>query len=194
MSNRSKTLTLKIVIHFVSFYLLIEVFYSAINDTLGADPVEALLHFTGIGALNLLLLGLMVSPSAKYFKAGWLMQCRRLIGLYAFFYAVCHIASFWAFEIQFNLSLFISEIFDRPYITVGMLAFMILLSLAITSITVIKKRMGLGWQKLHNCVYVAVILVAVHFYWSVKSDVIEPSVYWFLIAVLLYLRQKKLTG
>jgi sulfoxide reductase heme-binding subunit YedZ len=87
--------------------------------------------------------------------------------------------------------LFINEIIKRPYITIGMAGLLILLSLAVTSISLLKRRMGKRWQKLHNWVYLAVILVGVHFYWSVKSDIIEPSIYLTITLILLSLRLKK---
>ncbi|MDO6426392.1 protein-methionine-sulfoxide reductase heme-binding subunit MsrQ [Thalassotalea sp. 1_MG-2023] len=188
---RRDTLTLKVLIHAISLTLLINVYYMAITDQLGADPVEYVLHFTGIGALNLLILSLAVTPLTKYIKKPFLMQNRRLVGLYAFLYALCHVLSFWAFEIQFNLALFFEEIIERPYITVGMVAFIILVLLAITSWSVVKKRMGRRWQKLHNWVYLAILLGGIHFYWSVKASVTEPVIYGVIITLLLFLRKRK---
>lgn len=185
--------SLKFLIHIVSLYLLSDLYYQAINDRLGADPVEFVLHFTGIGAFNLLLLGLAISPIAQHFKFPLILKFRRLIGLYSFVYALCHFLSFLAFEIQFDWQLFINEVIERPYITVGMFAFLILFSLTITSISLIKKKMGRGWQKLHNSIYFAVLLVALHFYWSVKSEIIEPSIYVAISLFLLYCRKKKIT-
>lgn len=190
-TKQHKSITLKTVIHLISLWLLISFYYQAINDTLGADPVEEILHFTGIGALNLLLLGLAVTPMVKAFKIPWLMQSRRLIGLYAFTYAFCHVMSFWAFEIQFDVVLFVDEIIERPYITVGMSAFIILIPLAITSWSHIKKRMGKNWQRLHNWVYLAIALAAIHFYWSVKSDITEPAIYLLIFGILMYVRRRK---
>jgi len=185
-------LTLKVIIHLVCLFLLFNLYYQAINDTLGADPVKEVLHYTGIGAFNLLLLSLSVSPLAKVLKQGWLLKLRRLVGLYSFTYALCHLISFLAFEVQFDWRLFVSEIVERPYITIGMLAFSLLLLLAATSFSNIKRNMGKSWQKLHNWVYVVVLLVAIHFYWSVKSELIEPSMYILVSIFLLLLRKDKL--
>ncbi len=102
-----------------------------------------------------------------------------------------HVLSFWAFEIQFQLGLFVEELFKRPYITFGLVAFLILCALAVTSYSKIQRYLGKRWQTLHNLVYLAVCLVAVHFYWSVKSEIIEPSIYIAITLLLLYLRQKK---
>lgn len=191
MNKQYKIWLLKFTIHMVSLGLLIQLYYNAIADSLGADPVEEVLHFTGIGAVNLLFLGLTISPIIKQFKIAWLMQTRRLIGLYAFLYACCHIVSFWAFEVQFDVSLFIAEIIERPYITVGLASFIILTALAVTSLHALKRLMGKRWQRLHNWVYVAGLLAVVHFYWSVKSDLTEPLVYFALLIFLLSFRKHK---
>ena len=192
MSINSKVLLLKILIHLSAFGFIVYQYYLAIIDRLGGDPVEAIIHFTGIGALNLLLLTLLVTPLAKKFKQAWLMRIRRLLGLYVFFYATCHVLSFWAFEVQFDLALFLSELIKRPYINVGLVAFIILCLLAVTSFNNLKRKMGAKWQRLHNWVYLALVLVAVHFYWSVKSEIIEPSLYFIMTGILLYFRKAKL--
>jgi len=190
--KQQQVLLLKLLIHGLSLYFLVSTFYLAVIDQLGGDPVEALLHFTGMGALNLLLLTLLVSPVAKHFKWAKVMQVRRLLGLYGFFYALVHVTSFLAFEVQFDWPLFVEEIIKRPYITVGMTAFAILIALAITSISRIRRRMGKSWQTLHNYSYVALLLAGVHFYWSVKSDIVEPLIYLVVSIVILALRKDKI--
>lgn len=191
MATKTKVWLLKTVIHLAALIPLVYTYYLAIIDQLGGDPVEAILHFTGIGALNILLLSLLISPLAKRFKQAYLLQTRRLVGLYAFTYALFHILSFLFFEVQFNWQLFVDEIIQRPYITVGMLAFTVLLLLAVTSVSGLKRKMGKRWQQLHNWVYPAAILAAIHFYWSVKSELIEPSIYLVMVEVLLALRADK---
>ena len=186
-----KVIFFKLFIHLAALLPLVNAYYLALTDQLGADPVESIIHFTGIGAFNLLLLGLAITPVSKRFKLSMLLKVRRLVGLYSFTYALCHLLNFLVFEIQFDWSLFFNEIIDRPYITVGMVGMLTLLALAITSIPSLKKRMGKNWQKLHNWVYLAVLLVGIHFYWSVKSEIIEPSIYLFITFMLLALRFKK---
>ena len=185
---------LKALVHLAALYPLVNLYYQAINDRLGADPVEAVIHFTGIGALNLLLISSLISPAAKFFKMGLLIHFRRIIGLYAFTYAVCHLLNFLSFEVQFDLQLFIDEIFERPYITVGMTAFLFLTTLAVTSTTKIRRTMRKNWQKLHNFTYLIALLVVVHFYWSVKSEIIEPLIYVAIYALLMALRHQKFRG
>ncbi len=188
----SKVFALKSVIHLVSSGLLINLYYLAITDQLGGDPVEEVLHFTGMGAINLLLLSLMITPVIQRFKWHWLLKIRRLVGLYSFTYVLCHMLSFLAFEVQFDGSLFIDEIVERPYITVGMAGFVLLTLLAITSTSAIKRSMGKRWQQLHYWVYLAAILAVIHFYLSVKSEIIEPSVYLLCVVVLLSFRKQKI--
>jgi len=192
ISAKHKVNLLKLVTHISSLLPLFWLYYHALHDDLGADPVEAVIHFTGIGAFNLLIITLVVSPLAKWAKQGWLLQVRRLLGLYCFTYAVFHLLNFIAFDLQFAWGLFLSEIIERPYITIGMGSFIILLMLSITSINKIKRIMGKRWQKLHNMSYIALVLIAVHFYWSVKSEVIEPSIYIGLSLLLLLLRKEKI--
>lgn len=169
-----------------SFY-----FYNAVLDNLGADPVKALIHFTGMGALNLLLITLTVSPLSRTLKQGKLMQCRRLLGLYAAFYAVLHLMSYVSFELVFDFSLVLSEIVKRPYISIGMLAFLIITALTVTSPNKVKRKMGKRWQKLHNFTYLLILLVVLHYCWSLKVLTLEPFIYISLTALLLFQRVHK---
>jgi sulfoxide reductase heme-binding subunit YedZ len=186
-----KVVLFKLFIHLAALLPLVNAYYLALTDQLGADPVESIIHFTGIGAFNLLLLSLAITPISKRFKISILLKVRRLVGLYSFTYAICHLLNFLVFEVQFDWLLFWNEIIDRPYITIGMVGLLTLLALAITSISLVKKRMGKNWQKLHNWVYLAAVLVGIHFYWSVKSEIIEPSIYLFITITLLAFRFKK---
>jgi len=185
-------LWLKVIIHLSAFMPLALTFYQALTDQLGADPVEALLHFSGISAMNLLLLGLLVSPLAKFFKAAPLIRVRRLLGLYAFTYAFSHFLVYIFFELQLEWQLLVSEIVKRPYITVGFIALVILTTLALTSTKRAQQKLGRKWQSLHNLVYLVGLLGALHYIWSVKSDLIQPMVYWALLIVLLYFRLDKI--
>ncbi|MFB1015986.1 MAG: sulfoxide reductase heme-binding subunit YedZ, partial [Alteromonadaceae bacterium] len=126
---KDKVLLLKIIIHLSVVLPLINLYVAAFNDQLGADPVDAVIHFTGIGALNLLLITLTVSPIAKRFKLSYLLQTRRLLGLYAFSYAICHLINFLAFEVQFDMGLFFAEIFLSIFITVCLFGFLFFVDL-----------------------------------------------------------------
>lgn len=182
---------LKALIHFISAGWVAYMLYLTISDAIPGDPVDALLHFTGMGSVNLLLLCLAVTPLAMLLKAGSLINIRRLLGIYAFVYASLHLSTFVLFELQLEWSLIGAEIIKRPFITVGFIAFIILLLLTATSTTALKRRMGKRWQRLHNWIYVAAPLVVIHFYWSVKSAIYEPIIYMVILALLLWLRKDK---
>jgi len=188
----NRVLLLKIAIHLLSFLPLLALYVLAFSDQLGADPVKEVIHFTGIGAFNILLISLVLTPLAKKYRQGYLLQTRRLLGLYSFTYAMFHLLSFLAFEVQFDFALFVDEIIERPYITVGMVALLILFSLALTSVNTLKRKMGKNWQRLHNGVYGATLLIALHFLWSVKSDIIEPGIYAIIALFLISLRRDKI--
>ena len=192
MLPNHKILLTKTLIHSISLWVLARLFYLGAQDLLGADPVKAVIHSTGIGSYNLILLTLLISPLAKKLKAGWLMQVRRLTGIYTFVYALLHLLSYTAFELQFDISLLISEIIKRPYITVGMVAFTLLILLTITSLKYYQRKLGKKWQALHNWVYVITLLIGIHFYWSVKSDISEPVIYFTITALLLWARKDKI--
>lgn len=192
LTNAKKVTLLKLLIHLAAFLPLFTLYFQAFYDQLGADPVQRVIHFTGIGAFNLLLLTLTISPIAKKLRQGYLLQVRRLLGLYAFTYAFMHVLNFLVFDLQLAWSLFFNEVVKRPYITIGMIAFILLFLLAITSHNHLKRKMGRSWQTLHNYSYLIVTLVSVHFYWSVKSELISPLFYMLLTFVLLAFRYKKL--
>ena len=192
VTKQHKVILLKSLIHLISLICLLWQYYLAITDFSIVDPVMALTHFTGIGALNLLLLTLAVSPIVQHFKLHYLMSIRRLLGLYCFVYALLHVANFIAFDLQFNWLLFVNELLKRPYLTIGLLAFVLLTLLALTSLNSLKRKMGRHWQNLHNFIYLAIILVVVHFYWSVKSSLIEPIIYILISVFLLTLRKKRI--
>ncbi|MEP1446938.1 MAG: protein-methionine-sulfoxide reductase heme-binding subunit MsrQ [Paraglaciecola sp.] len=184
-------LWLKLALHGIALYLLVTTFYRAFNDLLGVDPVQELLHFTGISAFNLLLLSLCISPFSKFVRQGQFLTLRRPIGIYAFVYALCHFSTYLVFELQLEWSLLFSEILKRPYITVGICALFILTVLTATSTRSIQRRMGKAWQKTHNWVYFASLLIVIHYFWSVKSSLIQPMFYVLAVFVLLLVRRNK---
>lgn len=183
---------IKVFIHVLAIGFVGNMLYLTITDKIAGDPVDALLHFSGIGSLHFLLLCLLVSPTAKFFKAAGLIRIRRLLGLYAFFYACLHLLSFVFFELQLEWGLILTEIVDRPFITVGFVAWLLLLSLTLTSTKGIQRRMGRRWQSLHNWIYMIAPLIVIHFYWSVKSNIFEPILYAVALTLLLWLRKDKI--
>jgi len=185
----------KTLLHLLILGWVIFTFYLGVTDNLGADPVKALIHFTGIGALNLLLITLLISPAARYLPAPVLMRFRRMLGVYVFVYAVIHLLTYISFELQFDWSLVVGEIVKRPYITIGMVALLLLAVLTITSPNKVRQRLGKRWQSLHNTIYLVVLLALLHFSWSRKTGLQEPLIYWAIALLILlprlqYLKQR----
>ena len=144
-----------------------------------------MIHFLGKTALNFLLLTLCISPFAKRLKQTALIQLRRVLGLYSFFWACLHLLVFTWLELNWQLLLFAEEVIKRPYMTLGGLTWIILLALSITSVTVIRRKMKKSWLTLHRFIYWAAIFACIHYYWSVKSAVFEPSIYLLICLILL---------
>ncbi len=180
---------IKSMVHIFSLIFMIYFVLLTLQGGFGADPVKGMEHFTGKAALNMLILTLLVSPLAKGFRQGLLMKLRRMLGLYSFFWATLHFAIYISLDLGFDFSLLGEEIFKRPYLTIGAVCWVILLLLAATSFQKIQRKMGKKWQTLHYWVYLALILAPIHYYWSVKSGLIEPSLY-LVVAVLLLIWRK----
>ena len=155
---------------------------------LGVNPVETLLHETGRTALMVLLASLAITPIRRL--TGWnrVQRVRRMIGLWSFFYALCHFGTYAVFNHLGDLRAIWDDVVERPFILSGMLALVILLALAATSTTGMMRRLGRNWQRLHRLVYVAAIAAIVHFAWGQKADIGEPLWWGAALAVLLGLR------
>lgn len=152
---------------------------------LGADPVRRLIHACGITALNLLLITLAVTPAREITGLNSLVRLRRMLGLFAFFYALAHFGVYLSLDQVFDLRAVGADILKRPYITIGMLALLLLVPLAITSTNGMIRRLGRRWTKLHRLVYVITALGLWHFWWQVKADIREPLLYAGIFAALM---------
>jgi methionine sulfoxide reductase heme-binding subunit len=158
---------------------------------LGADPIKKMLHTCGKTALNFLMLTLMITPVRQLAGVPHLIRLRRMLGLFAFFYALVHFTIYFVLDQDRNFASVLADIAKRPYITVGFTALVLLLPLAVTSTNGMMRRLGRRWQKLHRLVYVIAILGVVHYYWQVKRDVREPLIYAAILGVLLGYRYVK---
>ncbi|WP_088343745.1 MULTISPECIES: protein-methionine-sulfoxide reductase heme-binding subunit MsrQ [Rhodomicrobium] len=166
-------------------------FYLGFSDQLGADPIKSLEHILGLWALRFLIAALAVTPLRRLGGPN-LLRYRRALGLVAFFYAALHLLVYVWLDQGLDLAAIGKDILKRPYITIGMLAFLILLPLAVTSNNAMIKRLGgAAWQQLHRWVYVAAALGALHFLMVVKSWPPQPLIYAGIVAALLLFR---LTG
>lgn len=159
------------------------------RGTLGANPIERALNQTGMLALTVLVASLACTPLKTVAGWTWPMRVRKLLGLLAFFYALLHFTIYVVLDQGLRLDALLADIAKRPFITVGFLALVLLVPLAVTSTQRMVRRLGFPrWQRLHRLVYVAVSLGVVHFVWRVKQDVTEPLVYGGVLALLFALR------
>ncbi len=156
-----------------------------LDVSLGADPVKKLEHECGIWALRFLLITLAITPLRQLAHLPHLLRLRRMLGLFAFFYAVLHFTVYLTLDLELNFGTLFADIAKRPYITIGFLALLLLIPLAVTSTNRMMRRLGRRWQKLHRLIYVIAVLGVWHFWWQVKRDVREPLIYAAILAVLL---------
>ncbi|NYF19581.1 sulfoxide reductase heme-binding subunit YedZ [Xanthomonas sp. JAI131] len=155
------------------------------SDALGADPVAEIEHRTGLWALRLLLLTLAITPLRQLSGQSGLLRFRRMLGLYAFFYACVHLGVYLGLDLRGYWAQIFEDIVKRPYITVGFIAWLLLIPLAITSTQGWMRRLKRNWGKLHKAIYAIGVLAVLHFWWLVKSDIREPLLYAAILALLL---------
>ena len=180
--------TLKVAVFLLCllpFALLAAGVFGVAGYDLGANPVEALIHGTGKWGLKFLLITLAVTPVRRLTGLNWVIRFRRMLGLFAFFYVVLHFASYALVDQRLDLGAIVEDIFERPYITIGITALVLLIPLAATSTKGMMRRLGKRWQKLHRLIYPIAILGVWHFYWQVKQDALEPLIYAGILAMLL---------
>ena len=163
--------------------------YQFINGSLGVNPIEKLMDNMGEMALRLIVLTLFISSLSEFKKFRFLIEVRRMIGLFAFFYVSCHFLTYIALDHFFDMTFIIKDIIKRPFITFGFISFIFLIPLVITSPKIMLKKIGFkAWKKIHYLIYPAAILSSIHFYMLVRANKTEPAIYIFLILVLLFYR------
>ncbi|HDR2158760.1 TPA: protein-methionine-sulfoxide reductase heme-binding subunit MsrQ [Enterobacter cancerogenus] len=183
---------LKVLLHLAGLLPFIWLFWAASQGYFSADPAKDIQHFTGRMALKFLLATLLVTPLARYAKQPLLIRTRRLLGLWCFAWATLHLTSYALLELGINnLALLGSELVTRPYLTLGIVSWLILLALTLTSTQYAQRKLGRRWQLLHNFVYLVAILAPVHYLWSVKILSPQPILYALAAIVLLAWRYKK---
>lgn len=179
---------LKALAHALALLPLLLLVRGVVDDALGADPVATITHSTGEWALRLLLLGLALTPLRHLLGQAWPIRFRRLVGLYAFFYACLHLSTYLVLDLGGYWRQIFEDIVKRPYITVGFAAWLLLLPLALTSTRGMMRWLGRRWGQLHRLVYASALLAVLHYLWLVKSDLREPLLYAAILALLLGLR------
>lgn len=161
------------------------------TDRLGANPIEFITRNTGDWTLYFLCLTLAVTPLRRLTKQNWLIRVRRMLGLFAFFYASLHFTTFLWFDHFFDIDEMIRDVVKRPFITVGFTAFLLLIPLAVTSTNSMVRRLGgKRWQWLHRAVYLIAMLAILHFWWmkAGKNDFAEPILLGSIVGLLLFSR------
>jgi len=169
--------------------------FGVLGLSLGADPVKYMLHACGLWALRFLFITLCMTPLRDTTHSVFWLRFRRMFGLFAFFYAALHLTVYIVLDQAGQISGLWQDVVKRPYITIGMLAFLMLIPLAVTSTAKMQRRLGRRWTMLHRLIYVIAVLGVWHFWWQVKKDIREPLVYACILSALLgYRIYKKLKG
>lgn len=186
--SQTQIAALKAFVFLAALYPFARLAVSAVwfPEQLGANPAEFITRSLGDWCLRFLLITLAVTPLRRITGWGWLLRLRRMLGLYAFFYAVVHFASYVAFDHVFDVVAILKDVVKRPFITVGFTALLLLVPLAATSTNAMVRRLGAkSWRALHRLVYPIAALGVLHFWWMVKRDITEPAIYAVLLSVLL---------
>ncbi|MGP6444018.1 protein-methionine-sulfoxide reductase heme-binding subunit MsrQ [Rahnella aceris] len=183
---------LKVIIYLCAILPFFWIVLSINQGGFSADPAKDIQHFTGRMTLKFLLVTLLVTPVAHYGKQPLLIRTRRLLGLWCFAWGTLHFLSYSFLELGINnIRLLGSELISRPYLTLGIICWILLLALACTSTVWAQRKMGSTWQKLHNFIYLIAILAPIHYLWSVKVLSPQPVIYAILAVILLAFRYKK---
>jgi sulfoxide reductase heme-binding subunit YedZ len=177
----------KVVVFLVALYPLARLVVYGMTDRLGANPIEFITRSTGLWTLVFLCITLAVTPLRRLTGVNAVLRFRRMLGLYAFFYATLHFTTYLWFDKWFDVAAILKDIGKRPFITVGFAAFVLLIPLAITSPRAMVRKLGRRWQTLHRAIYVIGALAILHFWWmkAGKHDVLLPKIYGAIVVALL---------
>ncbi len=178
------------LVHLVSLIPLLVLVFDALTNQLTVNPIQEITQRTGRTAILWLMFSLACTPLTIVFGLSVFNQVRRPFGLYAALYASLHLLTFLILDYWLDFQLIFRSYLEKPFIIVGSLAFLILLALTLTSTTRAIKKLGKSWQRLHQLVYVAGVLVIIHYIWALKADITRPVIYAFILAVLLLVRLK----
>lgn len=191
--NNTRIMALKCAVFVASLIPAADLVWRTVNDALGANPVETLTHATGDWTFNFLLLTLAITPLRALTGRHWLLRLRRMLGLFTFFYGTLHFLIFAGFDHLFDAGEILHDVAKRPFITVGFVAFVLMIPLAATSFNAaIRWLGGRRWQELHRSIYAIAILACVHYFWLVKITAIQwPLLYAAIVFVLLGWRARE---
>jgi len=181
---------LKLAVFGVALIPFLRLFWLGYQGDLTANPIEFITRSTGIWTLVFLCITLAVTPLRRLTGQGWLLRLRRMLGLFAFFYACLHLTTYVWFDQWFDLSEIIKDVFKRPFITAGFTAFVLMVPLALTSNQWAMRTLKRRWQQLHRLIYLIAPIGLLHFWWHKggKNDFFEPIIYAGVVVLLLGLR------
>ncbi len=177
----------KPVVFFLALLPLVFLVAGLLQD-LGPNPIETITHATGDWTMRFLLITLSITPLRRILKQPSLIRFRRMLGLFAFFYGCLHLMTWVGLDKFFDLHEMVADVAKRRFITVGMLGFLSMLPLAVTSTAGWIRKLGKNWVKLHRLIYVAALAGVIHYWWLVKSDIRLPLLYAVILLVLIALR------
>jgi methionine sulfoxide reductase heme-binding subunit len=188
--KRTTLITLKTLTWLACLYVAARIAWGAVTNNLGPDPTADIAFATGKATLYLLTITLAVSPIRRLSpRLSWLIKFRRLLGLFAFFYATLHMLTWVALYNNFDVHAMLADVTKRRFITMGVAAYLLLLPLALTSTTwAIRKLGGKNWNRLHKLIYLAVVCGDIHYWWQVKTGVLTPLTITIILALLLLAR------
>ncbi|MGD0680481.1 MAG: protein-methionine-sulfoxide reductase heme-binding subunit MsrQ [Terracidiphilus sp.] len=188
--KRSTVIALKTLVWLACLWPLGRLLWGAVTNNLGADPTATITFATGLATLRILTISLAITPVRRLSpRLGWLIKFRRLLGLFAFFYASLHLLTYIALYASFDINSMAADIAKRRYITAGVAAWLLLLPLAVTSTNwAIRKLGGKRWNRLHKLVYAAAVCGVIHYWWQVKPGVRSPLTITIVLAMLLIAR------
>ncbi len=185
--NRHITV-IKVLLFMACLVPLVQLVYAGFQNNLTANPIEYITHQTGIWGLRFLLLTLAMTPLKVMTGSAVFIRIRRMLGLFTFFYCTLHMVIYFWLDLGLDWQLIIDDIIEHTYVTAGMLAWLLMLPMAITSNKRMIRKMGKKWKRLHQSIYLVIGLGCLHFIWLVKSDITEPLIYTGIGLTLLMFR------
>ena len=179
---------LKPIVFLASLVPLALLGVDALQGNLGANPIETITHQTGLWTLILLLATLAITPVRRITGVNWVIQYRRMLGLFAFFYGCLHLMTYVWLDQFFDFRGMLHDVYKRPFITAGFTGFLLMIPLALTSTQWSIRKLGKKWQTLHRLIYFSALAGVIHFIWLVKKDVREPAIYAIILGILMSVR------
>jgi sulfoxide reductase heme-binding subunit YedZ len=176
---------LKPLVFLAALLPLARLVYYFRTDNLGANPIEVITHSTGTWTLIFVMITLSITPLRRLSGLLWMVQYRRMVGLFAFFYGVLHFITYIWLDQSLDLQSIVKDVYKRPFITAGFTAFVLMIPLALTSTKGWIRRLGKGWVKLHRLIYLTAIAGVTHYIWLVKKDIRVPLIYAGILTALL---------